>query len=252
MHKITRRNTFAIAAGAALAASTGTALAFPAPCALDPLIAAYHAAKAKHERAQSDFNALENSSVAAADSLPSEVRFFSPNELLTAIGAGWVKPLPLIDLAKFTADQSARALSDFVEDCIAGECVNRGIASLGGEADALAAFGGLRNRMEAIDHEIRPRFEVLLQAAESRMRLQHKAVAAAISDASMPVAEKTAEKAHGAFTEARIALWGYRPVTEAEREAKGALLFECFGDGCDSHDSEEFAALLASLYPARA
>lgn len=76
MLKINRRNTFAIATGAAFAAFTGTASAAHSPSELDGLISRHAALRADSAKTSAAYNAKQMAFYSWADGLPINKRFF--------------------------------------------------------------------------------------------------------------------------------------------------------------------------------
>lgn len=250
MQPVTRRTLLALTASAAVAASTGAAIASPAPSELAFLIAACDAAKADYERLQNAVGDLEGEAVAVAATLPAEKRYFSPTELYPVLGSGWVNPLPLIDLATSRFENCAWQISDYVDSCVARETVQQGLDSLSGVACISNAFEGLGDRLAALDGTIRPRFADAEKSAIARMKGMHKALSGVTRKGELAKLEEAAFRAAQTYTAARVNVLACRPAHEAERAEKNAWLFAEYGDGANLLDEAEQTALLASLFPA--
>lgn len=241
MPNVTRRNMLSLTAGAAVAASTGAALALPASSALDCLIATYAAAVTDYERALHALAEKETAFHDWKDALPDSDRYFE-TMAFAPVQFGKLEALK-IDMTKGLAAGLERIdgqVSHFATGFVCLEPAQ--------SPEFQAAYDHYISerpahiaKLEAIKAEVRPAFT----AACQRFEMQ-----AARLDYSQ--AEQTELATCQAWAAARLAVLAYRPVNGAERETKGAWLHSEYGHGFDALDEKEAAALLASLYPVNA
>jgi hypothetical protein len=238
MPNLTRRNTFAIAAGAALAASTGAASAFPAPSHLPGLIAGFGKAKAAFEKAFKIHTRKDERRLVAISRIPADVRYFSAHEL-DAYRPQGLAVSATFDLCKTTLpgaiaeveSQAARLRFWKFSPALDPATAANQIAAI------LAA--------PAADSEID---SAALEAIQ-RLKASKAKVAAILAALGCEAEQQAQNSACDALDAVRRKIIAYRPANEAETLAKGQWLADVFASGRDGLSDTEAAMLLSTLYP---